>query len=200
MNRTSSYLLLCLLVCGCASYDVVELPPREADLYPFAKEERGIWMAIDDISKPKRARKYFGADLANHGIHPVELIVSNRGEDGISVGPADVLMLKGREIIDPLPIERIASLVKERGGIVTDATAEQLDLFLSRLAFRETVLEPGQSYHGIIFFDVAEDTGPVSRFFRVVSLYPGPSFYVKAAVTELESKQRIPFGPFSVYR
>ncbi|MDJ0847286.1 MAG: hypothetical protein QNK04_02790 [Myxococcota bacterium] len=200
MNRTASCLLLCLLLCACASYDVVELPPRQADLYPFAEEERGIWMAIDDISKPKRARKYFGADLADHGIHPVELIVSNRSEEGISVGPADVLMLRGREVIDPLPIQSIASLVKDRGGIVTGATAEQLDLFLNRLAFRETVLEPGQSYHGIIFFDVAEDTGPVSRFFKVLSLYPGPSFYVKAAVTDLESKKRIPFGPFSVFR
>ena len=82
-----------------------------------------------------------------------------------------------------------------------DKFGDEIDRFLSDLSFRETVLASGQSYHGVMFFDTGEEKRPlISRFFRVAQLYPEPSFYLTAAVTELNQKQRIGFGPFGVFR
>ncbi len=193
-------LLLVLLLPGCASYEVVRLPERQADLYPLAEEQRGIWMAIDDISEPRRARRFFGSDLRERGILPVEVIVSNRGSERISVGPADVLMLRGMDVVDPLPLENVARVVKDRGGIVTSSTSEQLDALLEDVAFRQRLLAPGESHHGVLFFDVVEERSPVTRFFRLLSLYPQAGWQIRAAVTDVDSRRRIPFGPFAVYR
>lgn len=190
-----------LLGAGCASYDLVQLPQRKADLYPLAEENRDIWIAIDAITQPKRSRKFFGANLAEHGIHPLEIVVTNRGRERVSIGPADVFMVRGREVIDPIPLDAVADIVKDRLGIVTGGTEERIERFLSDLTFRETVLAPGQSYHGVMFFDTEEDRpSRISRFFRVAQLYPEPSFYITAAVTDLDREQRIGFGPFAVYR
>jgi hypothetical protein len=192
---------LALLEGGCASYDLVKLPQRKADLYPLAEENRDIWVAVDAITQPRRARRFFGADLADHGIHPVEIVVTNNGRERIRVGPDDVFMVRGGSVIDPIPLDLVAEVVKDRLKIVTDGTSKRIERFLDDLSFRETVLAPGQSYHGVMFFDTAEEeSGRPGRFFRISYAYPEPSFYITAAVTGLERKQRFGFGPFGVHR
>lgn len=193
-------LSLALLAGGCASYDLVQLPHRNADLYPLAEKNRDVWVAVDAITQPRRARRFFGADLAEHGIHPVEIVVTNFGRERIRVGPQDVFMVRAGEVIDPIPLTSVASLVTDRMGVVTGGTAERIAGFLEDLSFRETVLAPGQSYHGVMFFDTAEATPrAASRLFRVTRLYPEPSFYLTAAVTALEHERRIGFGPFGIF-
>lgn len=194
-------ILLAALLSGCASYDLVQLPQRKADLYPLAEENRGVWLAIDAITQPRRSRKFFGANLASQGIYPVEIVVTNRGTERVSVGPADVFVVRGNEVIDPIPLDSVSDVVKDRLGIVTGGTGKRIDRFLAELSFRETVLAPGQSYHGVMFFDTGKEKSVrMSRFFRVAQLYPEPSFYLTAAVTDLGQKQRIGFGPFGVFR
>ncbi len=193
--------LLAALAAGCASYDLVQLPQRKADLYPLAEENRGVWLAVDAITQPRRSRKFFGANLARHGIYPVEIVVTNRGPVRVSVGPADVFVVRGKDVIDPIPLDSVGRVVKDRLGVVTGGTSKRIDQFLSELSFRETVLAPGQSYHGVMFFDTGEEPSlGFTRFFQVAQLYPEPSFYLTAAVTDLGQHQRIGFGPFGVFR
>jgi len=203
MTRSSLVLLALIpaLSAGCASFDLVQLPSRKADLYPRAEQNRDIWIAVDAITQAKRSRRFFGADLADHGIHPIEIVVTNFGRKRIRIGPSDVFLVRGGAVIDPIPLDEVEAVVTDRLGIVTGGTSERIGRFLLDLSFRDSVVGPGQSYHGVMFFDTSEDDpGAISRFFRVTRLYPEPSFYLTAAVTDLDRKRRVGFGPFGIFQ
>jgi len=200
--RRTAALIAALVVsgAGCASYDLVHLPQRKADLYPHADQNRDVWVAVDAITQARRAQRFFGANLPEQGIHPIEIVVTNHGRERVRVGPADVFLVRGGAVIDPIPLGEVTEVVTDRLGIVTAGTRERIGRFLEDLSFREIVIGPGQSYHGVMFFDVAAlEPGPVSRFFRVARLYPEPSYYLTAAVTDLDRGRRIGFGPFGLH-
>ena len=98
------------LLAGCASYSVLELPIREADLYPEGETRSGISIAIDEISDPVRVQRYFATDLLRYGILPVQVIVSNYGEHRIAITPSDVLLMRGSQVVGPIPMEVVAQL------------------------------------------------------------------------------------------
>src|SRR6202035_1966010 len=57
---------------GCSStYRVVQVPQRDADLYPLSQTRQGVSVAIDEITSSDRAASYFGADLVQVGIIPL---------------------------------------------------------------------------------------------------------------------------------
>ena len=198
--RLLMLLILLAPAVGCTSFDVVQPPSRNADLYPHAEHKQDVWMAVDDIVNPKRVERFFGADLTELGITPVQLIVSNQGDERVTVGPADVLMLRGNDVIDPLPIQQVSALIQDRGGVVTDDTEEALDAFLGDLLLRETVLAPGQNYQGVLFFDTSEHETKSAKRFRVFGMYAEPVARLRVAITQLDSDRRIKFGPFGIYR
>ena len=187
-----------LLISGCTSYELVQPPTREADVFPHAELQDGIAIAVDEIGEPQRARRYFGADLKEKGILPVQVIVSNRSDDRVEVRPSDVLLHRGREVLDPLPLEHVLAIPKRRGLFVTDATEDQLNAFYESISFRETVLAPGETYQGVFFFDRPERRERGTRFFRLVSLYREPSLRLRVVATNLETRERIGFGPFGI--
>ena len=193
-------LLAAVLLAGCASYELMEIPARRADLYPLADRRGGIALAVDHLGDARRSQRFFGADLREHGILPVEVVVSNHGADRVAIGPADVLMLRGSHVIDPLPLESVGEIVKDRFLPVSPGTKREVERALGEVALRQTVVAPGQSYQGVVFFDAVrgEESG-AGRFFRMLRAYPRALFQIHVGVTELDSRRRTHFGPFPVY-
>jgi len=181
-------------VTACATgFVVVQLPLRAADLYPLSQTQGPITVAIDEISDAGRAEQYFGVDLIKRGILPINITVSNHGEDRYTVKPADILLRRHTEVIDPLPIELIAALAKDSAG----CCSEQIDDYFNQLAFADTVLSPQDSYQGVLFFPASRETPEQDSLFRALTLF-NEDLKLDVVATNLNTHQRIAFGPFSL--
>jgi hypothetical protein len=194
-------LMVLLVASACASFELVELPVREADVYPTAHERDGVAVAVEPMLDGRRAERYFGADLLRRGILPVQVIVSNHGAARVRIRPADVLLLDDRHVIDPLPATAVAEIPKAKGLFVTGATAARLDALYRELELRERVLAPDESYRGVLFFDVGVRPEPDrfgTRFFRLTNLFSEPPLRLDVVLTELDRGERLRFGPFGV--
>lgn len=196
-------LLMALLsgLAACTSFELVELPAREADVYPSADELDGVAVAVEAITEPRSIERYFGADLLAHGILPVRVIVSNHGSERVRIRPSDVLLTEDERIVDPLPIEVVAAIPKSRGLYVTRATAARLDALYDGLELKERVLAPDHSYRGVLFFDVGPRTprDPMrSTYFRLTNLFPEPPLQLELVLTDVDHGERLRFGPFGV--
>jgi hypothetical protein len=188
-----------ILLSGCASYDLVALPLRAADLYPGAQSEGDVSVAAQAFSDPFRVQAYFGANLLAYQLLPVEVTVSNHGDRPVRVQPAGVLVLRGDEVIDPLPVEIVAELPARNRWFVSDETREELREFYAGLAFRDTAVAPGSTYHGVMFFRVPEPRGRVERALRVWQPFSMPTLHLFAAV-DVDRGERLRFGPFGLLR
>lgn len=185
--RRLSFLLFPLAVAGCvSSYRVVEFPQREADLYPLSQTQEGVSVAIDEVRSGARADRYFGADLPDRDILPVAVIVSNNGPHAVQLKPSDVLLHEGMQVIDPLPTESVMALVSASG---TEARK-----YFDGLSFKPTVVSPGGSYEGIMFFPMPKK---VDRNFSVLPLFD-TRLQVVVGARDMESQVRYHFGPYSL--
>ena len=183
---------------ACTSYELVLPPLRDADLYPLAHAKAGVAVAVDEIADSQRAERYFGVDLLAKGILPVQIVVSNHGEHRVSIRPVDVLLLRGRQVVDPRRVGKVADLLRERGLWIREETAQRIDEFFESVAFQETVVAPGETYQGVMFFDAPLPSPYRSRYFRLVALFPDSRLKLHLAVTDLESGDRLRFGPFGL--
>lgn len=188
------------LCTACAQpFQVVELPLRNADLFPLHHEVDGYAVAVDEIGDPERAQMFFGVDLIGRGIVPVNVIVSNNGADRLLVKPSDIMLRRGTAVVDPLPIEVVSELAQSSRRMDRE-TREVVAAYFKQMAFTETLLAPGDSYHGVLFFRGVSGEG--DRFertmFRAMSLYQQGATRLEVAVTGFESGERIRFGPFPV--
>jgi hypothetical protein len=188
---------LALLSGACTSFDLVRPPTREASLYPTAQTRQGVAIAVDVISNPERVKRYFGVDLLEAGILPIQLVASNRGERRVALRPSDVLLLRGTEVVDPVPLERVTAIPKAQ-GFVTAETSRQIDAFFGSIALRDAVLAPGQVDQGVLFFQTPPREKGGSRYFRIASLFPRTTLWLRLEATDLDSGERIAFGPFGI--
>jgi hypothetical protein len=163
---------------GCGtSFTPVQPPVHDADIYPEARTHAGLTVAIDEIADPDRTRRYFGVDLRSKDILPVMIVFTNHDIDRFSVGPSDVLLLNGSDVIDPIPGEEMEKTV--RGG--------------ANLLMQKTVIPPKGNYRGILFYNLKKrDAG---MYGKVESLFTG-TLTMRIVVTDLDSKERLAFGPF----
>lgn len=172
-------LLSLAVLAGCPGAPRTTAPPlQDADLYPNARTIAGLTVAVDEITDPERTRRYFGSDLIRQGILPVRIVFTNRGDDAFSAGPRDVLLFKDNSIIDAVP--------PERAVIGDDARA---------LAMKETIIRPGEAYQGVLFFRVQKKDA--SLYGRVERIFTD-SLMLRVMVTDQETSERIPFGPYSL--
>jgi hypothetical protein len=192
-------MLIVVGLAGCASsYQVVQFPQREADLYPLSQTRDGISVAIDEVTNPDRADRYFGTDLTRHGILPVAVVISNNGEHRIVLKPSDVLLHQGIQIIDPLPIETVVTLAKNQRWSLRSKTKKEVGAYFKELAFREMVIPPGETYQGVVFFPIKQPESNSDKFFSVLPLFPESRLQMLVGARDLETAKRIHFGPFSL--
>ncbi len=169
-------LALTLLSAACAAppHTVVAPPVHQADLYPDAQSIAGLTVAVDEISDPERARLYFGRDVTSEDILPVMVVVTNQSDDRFLVKPSDVLVYRGKTIVDPVP--------PPRGTAGPEV-------------FKETVVAPGSTVQGIIFYKIRkQEPGLYGKVERVFSDRP----MLRMIATDQESGERISFGPFTL--
>jgi hypothetical protein len=196
--RTLIAVFLAVTLAACArSYQVVSLPQHEADLYPVAQRQGGIAVAIDEMRNPARATRYFGADLVKEGILPVTVVVSNTGKQRVAVKPSDILVYRGHEIVDPLPVEMVAAAAKRQHGSLRSATEREVDRFFEKTTFKETILGPNESYRGVMFFALPEPHKR-DRFFASWSAFREGGLRVRIGLTDTDTGERLLFGPFSL--
>ena len=194
-------LLFFLGLTACARYQVVQIPLREADLYPLTHSVAGVTIAIDEMMDPARVEKYFGVDLIKGGILPINVIFSNHGNRRFNVRPSDVVLYKGKEAIDPLPIEVVVRTAKRRSMFLMGSTSRRVVQFFSGVTLKETILLPNETYQGILFFPASTEKEPQEgRYFTVLKLFGESSFKLQIALTDLGTKRRIHFGPFPLSR
>jgi hypothetical protein len=177
--------LLALVLSACASSNrVVQLPQYGADLYPQAQTQAGVTVAVDEMRNAERVERLFGADLLKEGILPVSVVVSNYGKQRVLLKPSDVLLYQGKEVIDPLPVEKAMGSARPKS--YGDAM------------LKETLVQPNETYRGIMFFAVPAPKRGLDRFFASLSLYPEEGPKMRVGMTNLESGERILFAPFPV--
>ncbi|HJV94434.1 MAG TPA: hypothetical protein VJ608_00295 [Albitalea sp.] len=201
--RSVAVLLLAIVfaLAGCTSskfVELVQMPQRDADIFPWAQKQAGVAVAVDEIDDLVRANQYFGVDLPEAGLLPVNIIVSNHGQHRVTIKPADILLLKGRTIIDPLPSERVVAMVKTRMGRLRPETKHEVEGYFRGLALRETTLAPNESYQGVLFFPVPQPAAKPDRFFTELSLFLEGTWRMHVAMTDLDTRERLQFGPFAL--
>jgi hypothetical protein len=205
--RVSTLGLLALLplLAACASpVELVDPPARKADLFASAMRAGSLVVAVDSVNESRRAVRYFGTDLREQGLLPAQIIVTNLGDSAVEVDPADVLVQQGRAVVDPVPVETVATLCKEASGLTRGEEAAQIDAHFAKLAFTPTLVAPGETVRGWMFFDLGvdeEEEAYDSPWFRVVSLHgAGNTIGLRVAVTENGTRQRLHFGPYRLDR
>jgi hypothetical protein len=199
MSRIWASILIGLVLTGCASpYRIVQIPQREADMYPLSQTKAGLTIAIDEIRGAARAQRYFGADLIKAGIMPVIVVVSNYGEHRVVVKPSDVLLQRGRDIVDPLPIQTVIATAQDQRWFLRKRTRQSVDNFFYSVVFKEAVLLPNDTYQGVMFFSNPKPKRNADRFFTVWSLFAEGGPRVRVGVTDLDEQDRMHFGPFTL--
>ncbi len=194
-----SAIFLALAVSGCASsYRVVQVPQYGADLYPQSQTRAGVTVAIDEMKGAERVERLFGADLVAEGILPVNVVVSNFGKQRVLVKPADVLLHRGREVIDPVPVEMVMAVAKRQKSFLRASTEEEVDRYFGETAFKETSLYPNETYRGVLFFSVPAPKRVADRFFTSLSVFREGGPKMRVGVTNVESGERVLFAPFPI--
>jgi hypothetical protein len=196
MRRSSIILILFFLgLTACASeYWVVQIPLRNADLYPRSIRRGEVTVAVDGITDRERVKTYFGVNLMKKKVLPVNIIVSNHGNGRYVIKPSDLLLMKGNEVLDPMPIEEVLEVVKDEHGWMSEKTFQQVKTYFTNLALQETVLTPQESYQGVLFFKIKEDEE--DRYFIIRKLFREGSMKIYIGVTNLETGERLHFNLF----
>ena len=198
MSRSIILLAFAVFVLNaCATrYEVVQLPLRDADLYPLSQTKGKITVAVDEISNPERAKQHFGVNLIERGILPINITISNHSEYRHTLKPADILLRRHNEVIDPLPIEQVAQIAKDSAWGLSEDTSKHIDHYFQNLAFVDTVLMPHDSYQGVLFFPALREPPAQDDMFSAIELFNQSDLYLEIVTTNLDSQQRVAFGPF----
>lgn len=186
---------VCLLV-ACASYQVVRIPVRDAELYPISQTLGEITVGIDAIEDGHRSARYFGVDLPAQGVMPVVITVSNHGTARAALNPANILLRQGNSVVDPLPLEHIVKNVID--WRMSEATATQTKHYLRNLSFQDRVLMAGDTYRGVLFFPVTQERDSAADEFTVLDVFSAYSTKLTIVVTDVDGDKRYRFGPFTL--
>jgi hypothetical protein len=192
-------MLMAAGLAGCSStYQVVQVPQRDADLYPVSQTRQGVSVAIDEITSSDRAASYFGADLVQVGIIPLVVVISNNGAHRIDVKPEDVLLSRGTQIIDPLRLETVVATAQKRHGFMSSSTQKSLAEYFEGQAFSEMILPPGATYQGVMFFPIPRKEPSSDSMFSAMTLFRDSGMRILVGARDLDTGNRVHFGPFSV--
>ncbi len=196
MQRISIILFVSFLgLSACATeYQVVQIPLRNADLYPRSLTRAGITVAVDGITDRERVMAYFGVDLIKAKILPINIIITNHGSGRYIIKPSDLLLLKGNEVIDPMPAESVVEVVKDLHGRMSGKTTRKVTAYYSNLALQETVLASRETHQGVLFYKIKEEEE--DRYFIIRTLFREGSMKIYVGATNQETGERVLFDLF----
>lgn len=181
-QRSVLWLSGLLLIGGCASYEPTKTPVVAANNSDFVFNEDGYGGEVDPYIEPDRQKAYFNADFNKAGFVAVNVIVKNNGKGPVDVRPYDIYVVypAGGELA---PVDgRVVAMGIEEGGSVVGSTLalgiigglvamqSQTDAKNARVAdyaskqLREGPLAPGDSTHGFVFYQWAQDPSPQAEF------------------------------------
>src|SRR5687767_15323671 len=92
MRKTIFFLCLLVLSTGCASY--LSLPKdteRLAHNRIKKQEQKGLVIAAEDYSEPRKCRRYFYRDLLLEGYIPIYICIGNNGDYEFTIRRENVI-------------------------------------------------------------------------------------------------------------
>jgi hypothetical protein len=190
-----AFVVLVSGLAGCAGQTRSAYPPRAAELYPLSQTSHDVSVAVDGLSSRARSMRYFGANLPGSAILPVTVIISNYSDHTVVLTPADVLLQLGQEVIDPLPARSVAAVASGARSLEARVRGEAVQYF-EGLALKDTVLTPGASYHGTVFF-IVPPLRPAPEPELPVFLTDS-RLQVLVGARDLSTQSRLRFGPFAL--
>jgi hypothetical protein len=125
-------------------------------------------------------------------------VVSNFGKQRILLKPSDILLHRGKEVIDPVPVEMVMAVAKRQKSFLRDSTKEEVDKYFEKATFKETALYPRETYRGVMFFAVPAPKKPLDRFFTSWDVYRDGGPKIRVGFTSLDSGERVVFAPFPI--
>lgn len=165
------FLHLALPSSALAGYKSPKVKVYPARSYPFQQTQSNVTIAADPYQTNQKIRTAFDVkDMERLGIMPVNMIISNDGEDLISVSGEDINLLddKNRPIQSTAP-EEVVQLILSKGkgpsssgrtpspiplprrqGLRGDAFEIETDF--SNKALKETRVAPKTTASGFLFF------------------------------------------------
>jgi hypothetical protein len=109
-----------------------------------------------------------------------------------------VLLHRGTQVIDPLPLESVVGLAKSQRRLGS-STGKDVNKYFDDLAFKETVLSSGETYQGVMFFPIpAQERSSSNGYFAIMPLFHDNRIQVVVGAWDLDSHDRMHFGPFSL--
>lgn len=181
-KRVSALGALCVALCAIAFAAKTYTPPKayDAKTYPARDEHPNeqVTIAADPYDMPDKASAVFNLDYADRGMLPVFLIVTNNGDQPISLTDMRVqLVTVNKSKISPASrddLMRRFSRVKRRGdepsklpipfprksadaGVPKDARAE-----IDQAPFMAKAVEPHSTQAGFLFFDIDGISQPLA--------------------------------------
>jgi hypothetical protein len=178
--------LLALLLCVAAlALAEQRTPPRafHAKTYP-AREERPsekMALAADPYDLPDKAAVFVGEYL-EHGLMPVHIIISNDGDEPLSLADMQLELVTVRRVrirpSDQAHLYRRLSSTRRppdtlgrrpsplpipgRRGGPKPAMKREIVEELEQLMFRARAVEPRHTQHGFFFFDIEDIENPLA--------------------------------------
>jgi hypothetical protein len=163
---------------GCASYSAKPIEVRlEASSFVDQKEAEGLYVAVEDLSKPRDSLRFFDRDLRDYGYAPVLLLLEldRRSESVFDVRREDVhLCLQDgtrlstadpQSVADEVSFSHFRSVVGFLfifpGIFVASSVNEankQIEIDYQIKALRSVRINPNmRSFRSVLFFKVPAD-------------------------------------------
>jgi hypothetical protein len=163
-------LALCFIATpAAAGYKSVRVKVEPAGSYAFHQKQGAITIAADPYETQDKIKTAFDLkELEKLGIVPVHLIVSNDGEDTISISGQDVNLLDANNrSFEPLPVDDVVRAVVYKGnprsnrapspiplprGEGRRGDAFEIETDLTNKALKELRVPPKTTLGGFVFF------------------------------------------------
>jgi hypothetical protein len=100
-----------------AGYKSLKVKVNPAKTYPFHQSQGNVTIAVDPYETDEKIKTAFDVKgMEKLGIIPVNVIISNEGEDLISVSGQDVNLLDAKnQSIESTPTEEVVQLILNKG-------------------------------------------------------------------------------------
>jgi hypothetical protein len=110
-------MLVFLVSTTLAGYKSIKVKVDPAKTYPFHQSQGNVTIAVDPYESDEKIKTAFDVKgMEKLGIIPVNIIITNEGEDPISVSGQDVNLLDVKnQSIESTPLEEVVRLILNKG-------------------------------------------------------------------------------------